>query len=248
MKQSILSLRVFLFVATLMVVHVAQSQDYLFTINYDTLKTKILEVNEYDVKYKDFDNLEGPVYIINKYRIDKIIYQNGKVEYFQPSQSSTDQNSNYEQNNNVILPNVITYYELMKMTDDEKVNYLSNIGVNSIYDPFLDGNEMAKKGRRLRFTGIGLSIGGAVLYTSGAFMSEFREEDGILLALLGTSVLMVGQVFTIVSIPISIIGGVKKRSAENMYYDFTMGKSFSYVQPELKFGLTQNGIGLSFKF
>lgn len=54
MKKSLLQL--FLCMATMLVVNVAQSQDYLYLINSDTIKSKVLEVNENDVKYRDFEN------------------------------------------------------------------------------------------------------------------------------------------------------------------------------------------------
>ena len=92
MKKSLLPL--FLCMATMLVVNVAQSQDYLYLINSDTIKSKVLEVNENDVKYRDFENPDGPVYTINKSRIDKIIYQNGKVDYFNSVATDNNQNSN----------------------------------------------------------------------------------------------------------------------------------------------------------
>ena len=251
MKKSLLPL--FLCMAILLVVNVARSQDYVYLIDSDTIKSKVLEVNEDNVKYKDFENLDGPIYTINITRVDKIVYQNGKVDTFVFTNTDHYSNENYNQNSNngIVnpdLPKVISYDELMIMNDNEKEVYLSTLGVSSIYERFLSGNMMANKGRNLRFTGIGLSIGGLVLYTSGAVISGDMEEEGILLAVLGSTVLTVGQVITIVSIPISIVGGVKKASAENMYREFYLGKPFSYIQPKLNFGLTQNGVGLTLKF
>lgn len=245
------------FVVALLVANTAKAQDIMITTDGKSIKVKVLEINDQEIKYKEFDNLEGPAYVIKKSDINMIVYQNGKVESFQPVNPNSNQNtndqSNYNQNTNnpninVNLPKLLTYDELMVMNDDEKEAYLSTIGVNSIYEKYMSGNELAHKGRRLRFTGIGLSIGGAACYSIGVFISNFREDEAFMLAILGSTVFTVGQVLTVVSIPISVVGGVKKYSAENMYNDFSLGKNFTYIHPKLNFGLTQNGVGLSFKF
>jgi hypothetical protein len=41
---------------------------------------KVLEINEKEIKYKKCENLEGPVYIINKKYIFRIVYANGTKE------------------------------------------------------------------------------------------------------------------------------------------------------------------------
>jgi len=41
-------------------------QDVIVMKNGDEIKSKVLEINTYDIKYKKFDNLEGPVISISK--------------------------------------------------------------------------------------------------------------------------------------------------------------------------------------
>lgn len=233
MKKSLLQL--FLCMAILLVVNVARSQDYVYLIDSDTIKSKVLEVNEDNVKYKDFENLDGPVYTINISRIDKIVYQNGKVDYFQSDYS------NYNQNSNVDLPKILTFDELMALKDDEKESYLSTINVYSIYEKFMRGNEMTKRSHKIRNSGWFFTIGGVLLVTLSGM-----ENDALLG--LGTALLTAGQVFFIVSIPIGATGGGLKQSAEFQYREFSLGKNYTTIQPVLNFGLTQNGVGLTLKF
>lgn len=237
MKKSFLQL--FLCMATMLVVNVAQSQDYLYLINSDTIKSKVLEVNENDVKYKDFENPDGPIYTINKSRIDKIIYQNGKVDYF--NSVATDNNQNSNQN----LPKLLSFDELMNLNDNEKEAYLSTINVYSIYEKFLKGNEMTKNGKKLRNSGWFFTIGGALFIAVSGFGSSSGNE---ILFGLGSAALTAGQIFFIVSIPVGATGGALKKSAEIQYREFSLGKSYTSIQPVLNFGLTQNGVGLSLKF
>lgn len=53
------------------------SQDILVMQNGDEIQTKILEVNDSQVKYKLFDDLEGSIYIINRADAFKIKYESG---------------------------------------------------------------------------------------------------------------------------------------------------------------------------
>ena len=240
MKKSLLQF--FLCMAILLVVNVAQSQDYVYLINSDTIKSKVLEVNEDNVKYKDFENLDGPIYTINKSRIDKIIYQNGKVDYFNSVASDNNQNSNQN------LPKLLTFDQLMAFTDAEKEAYLSTIGIQSIYEKFKKGQSFTEKGKRLRGTGVFITIGGCVLYGTSLVIIEDRKEEGAILYVAGSVALTAGQLLIIASIPFSAVGGGLKKSAESQYQDFTLGKSYTSIQPVLNFGLTQNGVGLSLKF
>lgn len=226
------------------------AQDIVVTLDAKSIKAKVLEINDQEIKYKDFENPDGPIYVIKKSEVNMIVYQNGKVETFN---NIPNENQNYNQNSNnptqtSNLPKILSYDELMNMDDDEKESYLSTIGVSNIYETFKEGNELAAKGKRLRYTGIGLSVGGAILYFYGYTTNYMIRDEAMIIGVIGGVACAVGEVLTIVSIPVSAIGGSKKYAAENMYKDFTMGSSFSYIQPKLNFGLTHNGVGLTLKF
>lgn len=55
----------------------AQAQDILIKRNGDELEVRVLEINLDEVKYKRFDNLEGPVISIAKTEVFMIKYENG---------------------------------------------------------------------------------------------------------------------------------------------------------------------------
>ncbi len=48
--------------------------------NYTRILAKVLEINQRDVKYKKFDNPDGPLYIIDRKDVSRIIYSNGTVD------------------------------------------------------------------------------------------------------------------------------------------------------------------------
>ncbi len=62
------------------------SQDQIFLINGDEIPAKVLEITTDIVKYKKWDNQDGPVYTNLKSEIFMIKYQNGSKDVFTNSQ------------------------------------------------------------------------------------------------------------------------------------------------------------------
>ena len=60
----------------------AFGQDVVKFKNGIDLKVKVQEINPKEIKYKRFDNLDGPLIVVEKSEINTIIYQNGVVDYF----------------------------------------------------------------------------------------------------------------------------------------------------------------------
>ena len=58
------------------------AQDIIIQHSGDEIKTKILEVNETNIKYKKFENIEGPTYTMEKSSIFMIKYENGSKDVF----------------------------------------------------------------------------------------------------------------------------------------------------------------------
>jgi len=57
-------------------------QDRIYRQNGKVIEAKIIEVGSGEVKYKEFNNLNGPIYVLESDRIKKIVYENGKEEKF----------------------------------------------------------------------------------------------------------------------------------------------------------------------
>ena len=65
------------------------AQDLLVKTDQSELKTKVTEISDASIKYKRWDNPDGPVYSIAKTEVFMIIYANGKRESFgQPNGAS----------------------------------------------------------------------------------------------------------------------------------------------------------------
>jgi len=61
---------------------IVNAQDVIVTKEGNKVNSKVTEINENDIKYKKFDNLDGPTHTMKKSEIATIIYENGQVEVF----------------------------------------------------------------------------------------------------------------------------------------------------------------------
>ncbi len=230
---------IILFIMSMMIINHAVTQDIILTKDSKSIKAKVLEINEFDIKYKDFDNLDGPSYTLKKSDIQTIVYQNGKVETFAP----------IEPEKALTTPPLKTYNELMLLSDDEKEDYLLNMGIQEVYEKFHHGQNLGNTGSGLFRAGLGLSIAGAAVTTTGGILWAVGLEDiGFWFFIPGGTLLGVGQVLTITSIPLRAVGGRVKKTAENMYEEYYSEKMKTSYTPTLDFGLTQSGVGLTLKF
>lgn len=63
------------------------AQDVIIKTNTEEIECKIVEIEDTRVKYKNFSNLDGPVYNINKVDIFMIKYENGQKDVFEKTAS-----------------------------------------------------------------------------------------------------------------------------------------------------------------
>lgn len=68
---------------TLFVLPACYAQDILTTRSGEDILTSIVEVGQTEIKYKKFENKEGPVYTIAKAEVLMIRYENGTKDIFE---------------------------------------------------------------------------------------------------------------------------------------------------------------------
>ncbi|MDQ3049456.1 MAG: hypothetical protein M3Q95_01080 [Bacteroidota bacterium] len=71
---------IFLLFGMVCCIGTAYSQDTLFIKNQPSLVVKVLEIDAAEIKYKKFDNVDGPTYVIKRKYASKIVYQNGSED------------------------------------------------------------------------------------------------------------------------------------------------------------------------
>ncbi len=91
--------------ALMLLTSATYAQDVITLTDGRTVQTKILELSPDAVKYKKFDNQEGPTYTVPLNTISKIKYANGSEESFNTAPAATEQGqANSSGNNGGDLP------------------------------------------------------------------------------------------------------------------------------------------------
>jgi hypothetical protein len=80
----------FVFILLFSLAGTVMAQDTITTKEGKDIKAKVIEINPTEIKYLDFENLEGPVYVLNKSDILLIRYENGKNEVFTNQSNAQD--------------------------------------------------------------------------------------------------------------------------------------------------------------
>ena len=75
MKKAVLLLVILFSFSTL-----SHSQDLIYMVNGDSIISKVTEISVENIKYKKFNNLEGPQFIISKGEVSKIVLNNVNEE------------------------------------------------------------------------------------------------------------------------------------------------------------------------
>ncbi len=92
MKKSI---KISIFVSFLcLIAFYTQAQDTIFLKTNEKVVAIISEINNLEIRYKEFSNPSGPEYVINKSTVDLIIFQNGQQKQI----SSKEHKAGYGRN------------------------------------------------------------------------------------------------------------------------------------------------------
>lgn len=74
---------IFLFAFLFGLVQAGISQDKIYRNNGKIVEAKIIEIGSSEIKYREFSNPDGPIYVLEADRIKKIVFQNGKEQKFE---------------------------------------------------------------------------------------------------------------------------------------------------------------------
>ncbi len=82
----------------LLLVSSSYSQDVIIFHNGDMIESTIMEISDSEIKYKKYDNLDGPLYVVLKKDIFIINYSTGEKDIFERNSLSKDEKSNEKKN------------------------------------------------------------------------------------------------------------------------------------------------------
>lgn len=75
---------IFLFLTSLFTTQLF-SQDKIYKLKGTVINAKVIEIGTDEIKYKLFENPDGPVYVVDKSTLNRIEFANGKVEKYTSS-------------------------------------------------------------------------------------------------------------------------------------------------------------------
>lgn len=217
--------KLFILLVSLLFGYVMSAQDIITKNDGTDIQAKVLEVEQSQVKYKKYSNLEGPTYTISISDILMITYENGEREMY---------NSNKESDKKSVLPQGV-------MTLNPWSGKISVDGVTiekEMWDRFFTPEDL-----QLYSSGNTISIVGGVLMCIGALPMGYSlgymatsGDDSMMGLLIGGGAAFIGGAL------VSIIGSSKMKKAISNY------NSALAFQPEFHIGATPNGVGIALAF
>lgn len=146
----------------MLITSVCFAQDIIVKKDGGTIQAKVIEVGKYELKYKKFDNQDGPTYTISTQELQSINYENGTKDSFV--------SPNYN-------PNIVTNETATQYSNDKELLALYKSRTKKIVTPQM----LYKKGKRLKIAGftVGgtLVVGGIVSMIIGVAQKKYRGED-----------------------------------------------------------------------
>ena len=157
MKKFILSL-VAICVATVLF-----AQDVIVTIDEQQISAKILEISSSEVKYLDFNNQDGPVYVLSIQEILSVQLANGDVKSYErktaPIVVETTTTTKQSNNTSYLIRTGNRYhYNGIEMRGDVYANFLKN-NCTEAYTKYQKGRTVSTVGWILLGVGVGLDLG-----------------------------------------------------------------------------------------
>lgn len=216
------------------------AQDIILKKDGLEIESKILEITDQQIKYRDFDFLNGPVRNIPISEVLMITYENGKKEFFDKEVSLPFMN---EDSIPQTLNELKNEFDRIGENDVMMLSFFKRNNYTKYSNDFGEACIMRNKGKTLLITGIGLTVAGTI----SMFLS-YTVSDWYWVSLIGYAFMIAGEALIITSIPISAIAGAKKKKIKNEFARKYFGIDNYTYTPTLNLGVTANGFGITLNY
>ena len=236
------------------------AQDVIFTRDAKRIEAKVTEINVDNIRYRLFDNLEGPLYTMPKSDVVSITFQNGLTQTFatttsvpaQPTPANTQtapastqtRTTSTQAMQTTQAPPAYNSYDRYapgqrRLTTAETLHEMQ-INYPRLFSQYNAGRRMKSAGWALTGTGIGAFVLGIAIGVDG----EERCDDQQIEA--GAAITAVGIVLVATGIPILAVGAGQRRRAlkafNNQYYISERPAS------QFQLNVYPNRVGLAYVF
>jgi len=230
----------------------AAAKDIITLRSGEDIQALVQEVGDVDVKYKRFDNPNGPSYTLKKSEIFSITYANGSKDVFtnattpvtataSSTPASTNQQNIQHQKQMSLEPLSIDGIHIFNNNGQR----LSKSEVQQLMREVPEALNLLNKGYRRRGAGVALGIPGALLFGTGVgilLSSEGDSETQTIGAAVG------GAGLSLFCFSMAFQSSAKKKY-RNAVSTYNRGIKPYTADVSLNFGITQSGgIGLTLSF
>lgn len=219
-------------------VNISYSQDVIMKKNGDEIKSKVEEITDEVIKYKKFDNIEGPSYSISKSEVFIIKYSNGTKEVIGQSSSNSASPSNTPSSENTFQNTTVQeapkgsprididggkYYQYNRRLSENMLGkVLQESNKKDAIREFKAGKTLSQIGKPFIIAGIPITIVGVVgLAIGGLLISELSDTSlgsvGSTIFSVGVTAGAVGVACITTGIVLNSIGNGKTRKAVALY-------------------------------
>jgi hypothetical protein len=223
------------------------AQDVITKKDGSEILAKVVEIDNSVVKYKLYDNQDGPTYVVNKSELFMIKYESGRKELFNSSANAPTTSSTTTPVTRATPP---VQNRTPVTASSFKGDWAAQMQAQTpdIYKRY-------KRGSRQTGVGIGLLAGGtaAIIVGYGIIGSTVVSDDTIGEDEMGTAgvgalVAVAGSICATVGTPIMIVGLVKKGKAKREFFRQYTNRTYNQKSPLQSPHLEINMNGLAFKF
>ena len=197
MKHSLLSLLTFL------LTNVLWGQDTIIMRNGEEVRAKVQEISATEIKYKKFDNQNGPLYSVFKTEVFVIKYENGNKDVFSSSEDSP-----------VNLQHNAKAREDRRREDrrrEDRGPRRASHPQSSAVKKIVGGAILTGLGVPVLLTGTGLTIVGAITLNADVYYGNTVVNSPSIGLITAGSLLLAGGIVMEVIGPITLSRGVKER-------------------------------------
>jgi hypothetical protein len=213
--------RLFTTIFLLCLAEMAIAQDVIVKKDQSTVMSKVLEITSTEIKYKKWNNQEGPTYSISRSEVLSINFENGEVEKF--SEVKNDQTNTYQQSSQSPIHGSMNtrgtwgYLAIngCKLTDEQVRNLVDK-----------ESYQLYRKAKRQSTIGAVLFvIGGASLFVAGVTAAIDKNNGnkphyGLIGAGIGIGV---------VSVPIGLVlGMVSGNKTSKIAHEYNKKNGYNY--------------------
>jgi|SRR6218665_418149 len=189
------------------------SQDIITKKSEENIKAKVLEITNNEIKYKKYDNINGPTYTIPASDVLTIRYENGQTEIFNQADKKNNKNNS--------LKIDFTGFG-SKFWADNKI--IQRAEFKALISSNIEAESAYRLGQNLRINGLLISIPSAVVLGWQIGNSINGEKTN-------TPAIVLGGVGVVGGIALGFIGLNKMVQAVNIFNkkNSSNGSSFHFL-------------------